>query len=260
MNKGTVVLLVILALFLWIAASIMNWMVGPDPVFRWAEIVTRILFGVSCVFAIGFSLTEWRRARIEMKESEEEFLREAESGLPGEPRVLTESVVFEGGPVDSAPMGVGVADGPVVGLGVAPPESSASPVPRAGAGGREESALGSVVGSPGVLGVAPDAGSGVAPEGASPSLEKLAEDLRRLGILKAYEGKVELPPPASPGLIYGLREGGLALLLEEMESHRFLAYQARRFRAIIVRGPEGKPLVVQRYEDFVTKEMPAPRG
>ncbi len=109
MNKGTVILFIILALVLWIAAIIMNRMLGPEPAFTWAERATGILFGASCVFAIGFSLREWRRARMELAESEEAFLRDAESGTLGAPRVLSETVVVEGGSKDLEPVSLGPA-------------------------------------------------------------------------------------------------------------------------------------------------------
>jgi hypothetical protein len=91
----------------------------------------------------------------------------------------------------------------------------------------------------------------------SRGLDKIIEDLRRLGILDSYEGKADLPGGSSAP-IWRLRRGGLALLLDELEGHRFLAVQTQRFRAVIVRGPEGRPLVVRRYEDFVTDEVSGP--
>jgi len=92
----------------------------------------------------------------------------------------------------------------------------------------------------------------------SSALRKLADDLKRLGVITTYEGKVDLLPPAPPAPIYQLRAGGHALLLEDLESHRFLAHQVKRFRAIIIRGPAGDPIVLRRYQDFVSDELDNP--
>lgn len=80
-------------------------------------------------------------------------------------------------------------------------------------------------------------------------------NLQRLGILGAQEGTLQMPPPLPGAPIYSLRDGKRALLLESLESERFLLHHAQRFDFIFVRGTEGRPLVIRRMEDFVTEKF-----
>lgn len=93
----------------------------------------------------------------------------------------------------------------------------------------------------------------------SAAAQKRIGDLTRLGVVTTYEGKVDLPAPALPAPIYRLRAGGLVLFLDQLENQRFLAFQARRFRAIVVEGGDGEPVVVRRYQDFLGEEMEGPK-
>ena len=120
-----------------------------------------------------------------------------------------------------------------------------------------------------MLGAAPKGLDGQAALGAIPALisvsaapssgplqgadmQVFADRLRDLLILGALEGRVEMPPPEPPGLIYRLRDGKTALLLDSVPSERFLAHHARRFDYILIRGREGNSFAIQRIEDFIT--------
>jgi hypothetical protein len=210
-----------------------------------------VLGGVVCLVGLGIFLISrgykrWKQSQEEAREMEQAFFEQAEretnlllsgqkpldagggEGWPGDPaRELPRSV-----PANSASAAAGSAAFPASASG----EPSAAPPP-----------------------VAPGGTGGAAPSG-SETFEGFISRLRQLGILEAMEGRVELPPPSPPGQIHRLRGGGLALVIDQLESERFLSFQAQRFRVVIVRGSEGKPLVLRRFEDFLTEQLAGPEG
>jgi len=102
-----------------------------------------------------------------------------------------------------------------------------------------------------------------APAGESKESDSLAvfiSKLRQLGIFQEQEGTLALPPPSPSAAIWRMRSGGLALVLDRMESEVFLAHQAQRFRLILIRNANGKPLVVRRFEDFLTEQIEGPEA
>lgn len=206
---------------------------GPG-LLEWMVLGGGICLVILCVFLITRGYKRWKQSQEEAREMEQAFFEQAERE--------TNLLLSEQKPLDAGG-GEGWPGDPARDL---PPS-----VLRASA-----SAAAGFAAPPSVA----PGGAGLPAPNGSETFEGFISRLRQLGILEAMEGRVELPPPSPPGQIHRLRSGGLALVIDQLESERFLSFQAQRFRVVIVRGSEGKPLVLRRFEDFVTEELAGPEG
>lgn len=89
------------------------------------------------------------------------------------------------------------------------------------------------------------------------NVEELAARLQRLGILEAREGQVPLSAgDAAP--IYRMRQGGLALLLPQLESEAALVRFAQRFDLVFSLTASGQVLAVERFQGRIQPLLDAP--
>lgn len=273
MDKQKSIALVLATLALFLCVCVADMFFGPRPEIARGYEVAGVLLIASITWVSWTGYLRLKETKAEAEEYEQAFVEEVEREFLGGGASDFGAAVAEGaggmsvarGERDNRENGdardiLGDREsndsGGTCGLGVSPKirgaDSGAGFPPGAPAG----ITVSSVAETPPA---SPVQGAAFGVPSFAPAIEQLATNLKQLGVIDTYEGKVDLPPPAPPAPIYHLRTGGLILLLEDWENHRFLEFQSRRFRAIVVCGADGKPMVIRRFQDFVTDELESPK-